>query len=93
MRLDEISQFKREELAHELRHEDEWNRRQAAGRSRRPFRPGPRKVRQYLNVPYREKDEAKRQGARWDPQAKKWYVEVFPGQSWEPAGYEHWWSK
>ncbi len=28
----------------------------------------------YLNVPYHEKEEAKAAGARWDPQAKKWYV-------------------
>ena len=28
----------------------------------------------FLNVPYAEKDEAKRLGARWDPARKKWYV-------------------
>lgn len=28
----------------------------------------------YLNVPYREKDEAKSLGACWNPAAKKWYV-------------------
>ena len=28
----------------------------------------------YLNVPYAEKDEAKALGARWNPKAKKWYV-------------------
>ncbi|WP_229204680.1 DUF5710 domain-containing protein [Duganella sp. CF458] len=27
-----------------------------------------------LNVPYAEKDEAKRLGAKWDPTRKKWYV-------------------
>lgn len=27
-----------------------------------------------LNVPYEEKDEAKRLGARWNPDLKKWYV-------------------
>lgn len=28
----------------------------------------------YLNVPYAEKDEVKKLGARWDPSIKKWYV-------------------
>jgi len=28
----------------------------------------------YLNVPYKEKDEAKANGARWDANAKKWYI-------------------
>jgi hypothetical protein len=28
----------------------------------------------YLNVPFAEKDDAKRLGARWDPNAKLWYV-------------------
>lgn len=27
-----------------------------------------------LKVPFAEKDEAKSLGARWDPQAKVWYV-------------------
>lgn len=28
----------------------------------------------YLRVPFNEKDEAKKLGARWDASAKKWYV-------------------
>ena len=28
----------------------------------------------FLKVPYAEKDEAKRLGARWDAARKKWYV-------------------
>lgn len=28
----------------------------------------------YLNVPYAEKDLAKRNGARWDPNKRQWYV-------------------
>ena len=28
----------------------------------------------WLDVPYRDKDEAKAQGARWDPAAKRWYA-------------------
>jgi hypothetical protein len=27
-----------------------------------------------LNVPFKEKDEAKALGAWWDPERKKWYV-------------------
>nr|WP_232102429.1 DUF5710 domain-containing protein [Stutzerimonas stutzeri] len=27
-----------------------------------------------MKVPFAEKDEAKALGARWDPQAKVWYV-------------------
>lgn len=27
-----------------------------------------------LNVPYEQKDEAKRRGARWDPARRTWYV-------------------
>lgn len=29
----------------------------------------------FLNVPYEEKDKAKALGAKWNPSAKKWYVE------------------
>ena len=28
----------------------------------------------YLNVPYEEKDAAKKLGARWDPEQRKWYI-------------------
>jgi hypothetical protein len=34
----------------------------------------PAKAQVFLNVPFAEKDEAKRLGARWDPARKKWYV-------------------
>jgi len=33
------------------------------------------KNKMYLNVPYSEKDEAKKMGARWDVKNKKWYIE------------------
>lgn len=33
------------------------------------------KKKMYLNVPYSEKDEAKKMGARWDVKNKKWYIE------------------
>ena len=29
----------------------------------------------FLNVPYGDKDEAKRLGARWNPELKRWYVQ------------------
>lgn len=29
----------------------------------------------FLKVPYAEKDDAKKLGARWNPEKKKWYVE------------------
>ena len=28
----------------------------------------------FLDVPYEEKDEAKRLGARWNPGEREWYV-------------------
>lgn len=31
-------------------------------------------MRLYLNVPYKEKDEAKSLGAKWNPKVKKWYT-------------------
>lgn len=43
----------------------------------------------YLNVPIREKDEAKAFGARWDPQKKLWWIhtERYAGgiTRWKPA--------
>jgi len=39
-----------------------------------PF-PAPRQAaRQWLDVPFSEKDEAKSAGARWDPAAERWYA-------------------
>ena len=37
---------------------------------------GVREVSLYLNVPYSEKDEAKRLGARWNPRVRKWFVDL-----------------
>jgi hypothetical protein len=43
-----------------------------------------------LQVPFAEKDEAKRLGARWDPTRKVWYVqnttELDAFSRWLPAG-------
>lgn len=42
-----------------------------------------------LHVPFGEKEEAKRLGARWDPREKRWYVpegvDAAPLQRWLPA--------
>jgi hypothetical protein len=35
-------------------------------------------MRVYLDVDIKEKDEAKRDGAHWDPAARKWYVDNEP---------------
>ena len=29
----------------------------------------------YLNVPYEEKDEAKKMGAKWDTKKKRWFID------------------
>ena len=43
----------------------------------------------YLNVPFRDKTEAKAKGARWDSEAKKWFVpigrDLEPFTSWLPV--------
>jgi hypothetical protein len=46
----------------------------SAPASSAPPKSGGGKAQAFLNVPYAEKDEAKRLGARWDPARKKWYV-------------------
>ena len=38
------------------------------------FNPIDKNQRLYLNVPYRQKDEAKALGAKWDAEEKKWYI-------------------
>ena len=38
-----------------------------------PYQTAKKKI--YLNVPYDEKDEAKKMGARWDKSKKRWYIE------------------
>jgi hypothetical protein len=44
----------------------------------------------YLNVPYAEKDAAKALGARWDAANKKWYVpsdkDLAPFAKWHSEG-------
>ncbi len=44
--------------------------------------------RKYLNVPYAEKDEAKKLGARWDGQKRSWYIpkgaeDITPFAKWD----------
>lgn len=44
-------------------------------------------ARQYLDVPFAEKDEAKALGARWDPKARRWYApraDMSELQRWAP---------
>lgn len=46
----------------------------------------------YLKVPFKDKDEAKRLGARWDPESKRWFVlgarDLAPFAKWRPrSGY------
>ena len=31
----------------------------------------------YLNVPYQEKNEIKKLGAKWNPKVKKWYIDTY----------------
>ena len=40
----------------------------------------------FLDVPYAEKDTAKRLGARWDPIARKWYIQA----SQDPKPFSRW---
>lgn len=30
----------------------------------------------YLDIPYEEKDEAKKLGAKWNPKVKKWFIDM-----------------
>lgn len=36
------------------------------------------RIRLYLNVPYKDKDEAKALGAKWNARVKKWYTDTDP---------------
>ena len=55
----------------------------------RPESYGGSTMRTYLQVPYREKDQAKALGAWWDPDRRSWYVpegrEVAPFARWLPT--------
>tara|TARA_Y100001970_G_scaffold287399_1_gene411978 strand:- start:508 stop:1740 length:1233 start_codon:yes stop_codon:yes gene_type:complete len=42
----------------------------------------------YLIVPYKEKDIAKERGARWDADAKFWYIEA----NLDPLEFQKWWG-
>lgn len=49
-------------------------------------------MRTNLKVPFAEKDEAKKLGARWDPARKLWYVldkdDLSPFARWSPSAHE-----
>ncbi|SDY94102.1 Antirestriction protein ArdC [Nitrosomonas halophila] len=47
---------------------------QAQGAAAAPAPAQEKPERKYINVPYKEKDEAKGLGARWDRQQQSWYV-------------------
>ena len=50
-------------------------------------------MRTNLQVPYAEKEQAKRLGARWDPARKVWYIEnvvdMAPFSRWMPTSGTH----
>jgi hypothetical protein len=52
--------------------------------------PGNKQAALYLEVPFSEKDNAKKIGARWDPKDRKWYVphglDVNNFKQWWPEG-------
>jgi hypothetical protein len=60
-------EFKRRELEHELGHEDR------AERQRKSFRSYTNQQKHYHNVPFAKKDDAKKEGMRFDGDKKKWY--------------------
>lgn len=51
-----------------------------------------KRERVYLRVPFAEKEEAKRLGARWDQESKRWFIsgerDLTPFSRWRPpTGY------
>ena len=42
----------------------------------------------YLNVPYEDKDDAKKLGARWDRSKKKWFIDH--DNKYKTQIVEHW---
>jgi len=47
-----------------------------------------RKGKIYLNIPFEDKDEAKKMGARWEPGKKKWYI--FDNNKYKPQMMGRW---
>ena len=60
-----------------------------ANSSSYPSTPAPAPPKTFLRVDFRQKDEAKRLGARWDPNRKQWYVpagcDLAPFARWLPT--------
>jgi hypothetical protein len=46
----------------------------SAGEPRHPAAKAPSDARAWLDVPFQDKDAARERGARWDPQARRWYA-------------------
>lgn len=73
------SEFKRREMEHEHRHEDDgFERRRLAQTRKSRFKPmsigqSTTSNKIYHSVPYAKKDEAKKEGMRFDGEKKKWY--------------------
>ena len=44
------------------------------------------KIRHYIECPFKEKEEAKSLGAKWDPERKKWYYTGLQN----PALFKRW---
>ncbi len=59
-------------LGHVMGYEKEKSIERTPNVEREPIRPALQNA--YINVPYKEKDEAKRLGARWDKKERSWYV-------------------
>lgn len=54
-----------------------------------PGKPGNKRAALFLKVPFSEKDQAKAAGAKWDAQARKWYVP----QGMDIAPFSPWWPE
>ena len=61
---------------------------------KKPMRERPHDVpgKTWLNVPYRDKNQAKKNGARWDKRAKWWYAPN-PAPLDLRARLNYWWPK
>lgn len=53
-----------------------WTEARRATFPPQPKPTGRASVKTYLSCPFSEKEECKRLGGKWDPEAKKWYAPV-----------------
>lgn len=59
----------------------------ASSSARSPAPKGNQRAFMYLNVPFADKDSAKKLGAKWDAEKKKWYVP----HGVDVSGFKQWW--